>query len=187
VPLKNRAQLWAFEALKEASLRMPFPLKGLDSDNDGAFINHHLLRWCSEKGVVFSRSRAYRKNDNRHVEQKNWTVARRYFGYLRYDTDEALKVLKELSRLLSFYVNFFQPSVKLQEKRRNGGKVRRIYDEPKTPFERVLKHPGVPKTVEEDLRRKYQELNPADLRRKILRLEEKLFNLATPIKGVLHE
>jgi hypothetical protein len=118
---------------------------------------------------------------------KNWTVARRYFGYFRYDTEEVLEVLKELSQLLSLYVNFFQPSVKLKEKRRNGGKVWRIYDEPKTPFERVVEHPGVPEMVKEELQRKYEELNPANLRRKILRLQEKLFRLATPVKGVTYE
>jgi hypothetical protein len=187
VPLKNRAQVWAFEALKEASLRMPFPLKGIDSDNDGAFINYHLLRWCQESGIVFTRSRPYHKNDNCYVEQKNWTVARRYFGYFRYDTEESLKVLKELSELLSLYVNFFQVSVRVKEKRREGSKVRRVYDEPKTPFERVLEHQRIPEMVKEELRRRYEGLNPAELRRRILRLQRRLFRLATPVKGVVYE
>lgn len=186
-PLKNRAQKWAFEALQKISRRMPFPLKGIDCDNDGAFINHHLLKWSQEKGIVFTRSRPYRKNDNCRVEQKNWTVARRYFGYFRYDTEKALEVLKELSEVLSLYTNFFQPSVKLIEKRRIGSKVKRIYEEPKTPYERVLEHPAIPEKTKEELRRKYEELNPAELRRKILRLQKKLFELATPVKGVEYE
>ena len=181
VPLRNRAQLWAFEALQEASRRLPFPLRGLDSDNDGAFINHHLLRWCRQRG------RPYRKNDNCYVEQKNWTVARRYFGYFRYDREEALRVLKELSGLLGLYVNFFQPSVKLKEKRRKGGRVRRVYDEPKTPFERVLEHPKVSEVLKAELQRRYEGLNPADLRRKILRLQQELFRLATPLRGITYE
>jgi len=162
------------------------PLRGLDSDN-GAFINHHLLRWCRQRGILFTRCRPYRKNDNCYVEQKNWTVARRYFGYFRYDREEALRVLKELSGLLSLYVNFFQPSVKLKEKRQKGGRVRRVYDEPKTPFERVLEHPRVSEVLKAELQRKYEGLNPADLRRKILRLQQELFRLATPLRGITYE
>ena len=120
-----------FLALNQAKERFPFPLKGIDCDNDSAFINHHLFRWCQERGIVFTRSRPYWKNDNCHVEQKNWSVARRYFGYFRYDTEEAFQVLKELSRLLSLYVNFFQPSVKLREKVKKNGREKRIYEEPK--------------------------------------------------------
>ena len=187
VPLKNKAQVWAFSALKEASSRMPFPLKGLDSDNDGAFINYHLLNWCRENRIVFTRSRPYRKNDNCHVEQKNWSVARRYFGYFRYDTEEALRVLKDLSGLLSFYVNFFQPSVKLKEKVRSGGRVKRVYDDPKTPFERVMECPGISKEIKEKLLEIYDRLNPADLIRRILKLQRRLFELATPVKGVFYE
>ncbi len=96
-------------------------------------------------------------------------------------------MLKELSRLLSFYVNFFQPSVKLREKVKKNGREKRIYEEPRTPFERVLEAPGISEEVKEALRKKYEELNPADLRRKILRLQQKLFRLATPVKGVTYE
>lgn len=128
VPLKNKAQVWAFTALKEASNRIPFPLRGLDSDNDSAFINYYLLKWSQENRIVFTRSRPYRKNDNCHVEQKNWSIDRRFLGYFRYDTDQALEILKKLSKLLSLYVNFFQVSVKLKKKIRDGSKIKKVYD-----------------------------------------------------------
>ncbi len=187
IPVRNRAQVWTFEALKEATKRFPFRIRGIDSDNDSAFLNHHLYRWCKEKGIVFTRSRPYRKNDNCHVEQKNWSVARRYFGYWRYETERSLEVMRELGELLSLYINFFQPSVKLVEKVRVGARVRRKYDEPKTPYERVLEAGGISEETKEVLRRTYERLNPAELRRKILRLQRMLIRLATPVEGVTHE
>jgi len=187
VPVKNRAQVWTFQALQEALQRFPFPIRGLDCDNDGAFINRHLVEWCQEEGILLTRSRPYWKNDNCHVEQKNWSVGRRYLGYGRYDTEEALRVLRELGVWVSLYVNHFQPSVKLLRKVREGAKVRRIYGEPKTPYQRVLEHPEVSEEIKEELRRRYEGLNPAELYRKIRRLQRKLFMLATPVQGVVQD
>jgi len=99
---------------------------------------------------------------NCHVEQKNWTVARRYFGYYRYDTERSLEVLRELGELLSLYINFFQPSVKLIEKVRNGSKVRKRYDEPQTPYEGVLESGIVSEDGKEKLRSRYDKLNPVE-------------------------
>ena len=98
-----------------------------------------------------------------------------------------LEVMRELTRLLSLYVNFFRPSMKLKEKRQKDGRIRRIYDQPKTPYQRVLEHPKIPEETKERLRKRYEELNPAELRRKILGLQQKLFGLATPVKGVEYE
>jgi len=162
-------------------------LRGLDSDNDSAFINYYLLKWSQENRIVFTRSRPYRKNDNCHVEQKNWSIARRFLGYFRYDTDQALEVLEKLSKLLSLYVNFFQVSVKLKKKIRSGSKIKKVYDEPKTPFERVTEHPMVSEEVKEKLLKRYDRLNPAELRRKIFKLQEKLFRLTTPVRGKFYE
>lgn len=188
IPVRNRAQVWTFEALKEATERFPFRIRGIDSDNDGAFINHHLYKWCREKEIVFTRSRPYRKNDSCHVEQKNWTVARRYFGYYRYDSERSLEILKELSGLLSVYINFFQPSVKLIKKIRSGSRVKKIYDEPKTPYQRILESPMVSEEVKDELRRKYRALNPVKLRKESRRSRDQkmLYKQATPVKGVIH-
>ena len=107
--IRNKAQKWAFEALIDIQGRLPFKLLGLDSDNDSAFINGHLLQYCNEKQITFTRSRPYRKNDNCFVEQKNYSVVRRAVGNLRYDSEEELKSLNELYRHLRLYTNFFQP------------------------------------------------------------------------------
>ena len=85
----------------------PFPIRGIDSDNGSEFINAHLLSYCEEEHITFTRSRPYRKNDNCFIEQKNYSVVRRALGYLRYDTDEELEVINELYKVLRLYTNFF--------------------------------------------------------------------------------
>jgi len=187
IPVRNRAQRWTLEAMKEAMERFPFRIKGIDTDNDSAFINKYLLEWTREEVIIFTRSRPYWKNDNCHVEQKNWSIGRRYLGYLRYDTEEALEVIKEIGELLSLYVNYFQPSMKLVRKERIGSKVRKEYDEPKTPYERVLESPEIEEGTKEKLRARYEELNPAELHRRIKDLQERLFRLATPVRGMKYE
>lgn len=177
--IKNRAQKWAFEALIEIQERLPFKLLGLDSDNDSAFINAHLLRYCEEKGITFTRSRAYKKNDNCFVEQKNYSVVRRAVGYMRYDTEEELKTLNELYEYLRLYVNFFQPVMKLKEKTRIGSRVTKRYDDPKTPYQRVIESKHIDKTIKRKLKRQYESLNPAELKRAITKLQGKLTRLAT--------
>ncbi|MGB9765828.1 MAG: transposase, partial [Candidatus Saccharicenans sp.] len=94
--MRNRAQVWTFQALKKIKQRLPFALLGIDSDNDGAFINDHLVRYCQENNLTFTRSRPYRKNDSCYVEQKNYSVVRRLVGYLRYDTEEEQRLLEQL-------------------------------------------------------------------------------------------
>jgi len=176
--VKNKAQIWVFEALKDIRGKLPFDLLGIDSDNGGEFINDHLVRFCREEQITFTRSRSYRKNDNCFIEQKNYTIVRRYVGYARYETDIAQKLLNELYGHLRLYVNFFQPVMKLIQKKRIGSRVRKKYDEPQTPYQRVLASPFVPEKKKEILRQEYAQLNPADLRRKIAKLQDKLFTLA---------
>ena len=132
--IQNKAQVWTFDALKAIRHRLPFPLLGIDSDNGGEFINHHLLRYCQDEHITFTRSRAYRKNDNCYIEQKNYTVVRRAVGYARYDTPQQLRVLNELYGYLRLYTNYFQPVMKLISKQRQGAKVKKKYDEPRTPY-----------------------------------------------------
>lgn len=177
--IRNRAQKWAFEAITTIEERLPFILLGLDSDNDSAFINAHLVKYCDERQITFTRSRPYRKNDNCFVEQKNYSVVRRAVGYLRYDTAEELESLNELYRYLRLYVNFFQPVMKLKEKTRIGSRVKKRYDTPKTPYQRVRESKHIDRATKKRLKRQYEKLNPAELKRTITKLQNKLMELVT--------
>jgi hypothetical protein len=176
--IQNKAQVWTFDALKAIRRRLPFPLLGIDSDNGGEFINGHLLGYCQEEHITFTRSRPYRKNDSCYVEQKNYTVVRRAVGYARYDTPQLLGLLNELYGHLRLYTNYFQPVMKLLSKERQGAKVKKKYDQPKTPYQRVLGSPTVATKVKRRLKQEYALLNPAQLKREITRLQHKLFKLA---------
>ena len=123
-------------AVHKMSKALPFDLVGLDSDNGGEFINHRLYTYCQRNEITFTRSRPYKKNDNAHVEQKNWTVVRRLVGYDRYSTRAALSKLEKVHMLSNQYTNFLQPVMKFQHKSRNGAKVHKVYDKARTPYER---------------------------------------------------
>ena len=124
-------------ALSEIAGVLPFRLLGVDSDNGSEFINWHLKRWCEQKDIQLTRGRPYKKDDNAHIEQKNWTHVRKLLGWERYDTHEAVEAINDLYHELRLWLNMFLPSVKLLKKVRVGSKVRRVYDGPRTPFERV--------------------------------------------------
>jgi hypothetical protein len=177
--VRNKAQVWVFEALQGIAKQLPFELRGIDSDNGGEFINNHLLRFCAETRITFTRSRSYRKNDNCFVEQKNYSVVRRAVGYLRYDTEEEQRVLNELYGHLRLYTNFFQPVMKLLKKTRIGSRVKKTYDTAQTPHRRVLASPAVAEENKKRLKRLYAGLNPAALKRHITRLQNKLIHLAS--------
>jgi hypothetical protein len=174
----NKAQRWVHEALVEVADGLPFPLLGLDSDNGSEFINNHLFAWCGEREVTFTRSRPWRKNDNCYVEQKNWTVVRHAVGYLRYETQEDLAVLRELYQLLVPYVNFFQPQMKLLEKTRQGAKVRRRYEPAVTPYRRLLASGELSDESHTRLKRTYHELNPVALSKEMAQLQATLLSTA---------
>ena len=126
------------QALNQIAEVLPFRLLGVDSDNGSEFINWHLKRWCEQKEIQLTRGRPYKKDDNAHIEQKNWTHVRKLLGWERYDTHEAVEAINDLYRQeLRLWLNLFLPSVKLLKKVRVGSKVRRVYDGPRTPFERV--------------------------------------------------
>jgi len=175
--VKNKAQKWVFDALVDITELFPFPIKGIDSDNGSEFINDHLLRYCTEKKITFTRSRAGNKNDGAHVEQKNWSVVRRAVGYHRYDTAEELGLLNEIYGLLRLQTNFFAPSQKLVEKHREGAKVTKRYDLAQTPYQRVLADQQVTTSTKQALTRQYQTLNPAQIRRDLLDLQDRLLEL----------
>ena len=183
----NKAQTWVFEALQDLRQRLPFTVLGLDSDNGSEFINHHLRAYCNEQQITFTRSRPYQKNDNCYVEEKNWSIVRRYVGYARYDTPAARDLLNNLYRILRDYTNFFLPSMKLKEKIRDGAKVRKRYDAAKTPYQRILDSNSIPKAVKERLRRRYEQLNPAALHRQIRNLQKQLDKLGARQQGKQEE
>ncbi len=142
-PVMGKSQAFVQEALDDIRKALPFLLRGIDSDNGSEFINYHLVAYCKAHNIQFTRSRPYKKDDNAHVEQKNWTHVRKLFGYLRYDSEEALALMNELCREdLRLFHNLFLPSVKLMAKKRVGSRLRRIYDSPKTPLDRLLDSPG---------------------------------------------
>jgi hypothetical protein len=174
---RNQGQEAIFTALLEIRQRLPVPLLGLDSDNDGAFINEHLKRYCDQEGLAFTRSRPYKKNDQAHVEGKNWTVVRQYIGYDRFEGDVARLALNALDKDLRLYVNFFQPMMKLKEKMRVDGKVKKVYDVAQTPYQRVLASPDVTEEDKQTLRDLYPTLNPVKLLDAIERHLEKLWRI----------
>ncbi len=179
--IKNKAQKWTFEALMHIKQRIPFEILGIDSDNGGEFINYHLYEYCAQNKIEFTRSRAYRKNDNCFVEQKNNSVVRRYAGYLRYETEEQLSILNQIYDCVRLMVNFFHPSMKLVSKTRSGAKTHRRYDEPKTPHQRLMSSEHIPQSIKDSLAVQFNELNPAEINRQILSLQEKLLEATVKI------
>jgi len=167
VPLLAREQSLVVEALDVLFRRIPFAVRGIDSDNDGAFINETLLGFCNARQVEFTRSRPYRKNDQAWVEQKNGAVVRRLIGHERFSGVVAGQALAQLYQAARLYVNYFQPSSKLLAKRRDGGKVRRTHDRPATPCERLLRHPAINEKGKESLRSQRQQLDPLELLHRI--------------------
>jgi hypothetical protein len=134
----GKGQTGIVAALEDMRQSLPFALHGIDSDNGSEFLNAHLVRYCQTHGIQFTRGRPYRKNDNAHIEQKNWTHVRRLIGWDRYDNTAAVDLLNDLYRHeLRLMMNLFQPSVKLLRKERIGSRLRRVYDAPRTPLERL--------------------------------------------------
>lgn len=165
-------------AIHEIARCLPFPMRGLDSDNGSEFINHHLYAYCQRKGITFTRSRPYKKNDSAHVEQKNWSVVRRLVGYERYSSRAALVQLNRVYQLVRCYVNFFQPVMQLQRKTRHGAKVHKVYDTARTPYRRLLESGVMAQEQRDALANQYQKLNPVRLLGQINRSLEQLWQLA---------
>lgn len=164
----GRSQRATNKSLENIRARLPLPLKEIHPDNDSALINNLIYRYCQDRGIKFSRSRPNRKNDNAYVEQKNWTHVRKVFGYLRYDTQEELEIMNDLNRNeLRLFKNFFQPQFKLLSKERIGGKIKRKYDLPKTPYQRLMESDQLSQKTKQELTELYLSLNPAELKRRI--------------------
>lgn len=135
--VRGKSQIRVQEALEHIRQQLPFALRGIDSDNGSEFINAHLHGYCRRLGIQFTRGRPYKKDDNAHIEQKNWTHVRKHMGYLRYDSDAALAAMNDVYADLRLLQNLFLPSVKLQAKVRVGARLRRRYGPAQTPLERV--------------------------------------------------
>ena len=167
----GKGEAATFEQIKDIENSVPFDFLGFDSDNGGEFINYHLWRYFVNRKTPaqFTRSRAYKKNDNSHVEQKNWTHIRQWLGYGRFENPELVPLLNNLYKNeWRFFHNLFCPSVKLLEKKRVGSKTIKLHDKPKTPYQRIMESSCVSDNVKEQLSKTFKSLNPFELHRAIM-------------------
>jgi hypothetical protein len=177
-PVWGKGQQRVKTAIHKIRLDLPFSLLGLDSDNGSEFINQCFYNYCHQQKITFTRSRAYKKNDSCHVEQKNGNIVRRLVGYDRYTSKAAYQCLERLYYLVRLYVNFFQPTMKLISKTRHGAKVRKVYETAQTPYQRLLKLAIFRQNKQVELTALYQGLNPGHLLKQINGNLEQLWKLA---------
>ena len=174
-------------AVHDVRQQLPFKMLGLDSDNGSEFINQSLYGYCKQWNITFTRARSYKKNDNCHVEQKNWTVVRRIIGYDRFSTQASFKALNDVYTLLRLYVNFFQPVLKLVSKTRYGARVHKVYDTALTPYRRLLVSGVLTESKKRELASIYNYLNPVILRKQIIQAVEYLWSLSDHQKSQIEE
>jgi hypothetical protein len=172
--IARRSQQATQAGLSQMRTRFPFRIRELHPDNDSALVNDLLWDWAQREKIRLSRSRPYRKNDNAWVEQKNWTHVRKVVGYARFDTTGELRLLNEIYQVLRLYKNFFLPTIRLQSKTRVGGRIRRVYDQPCTPYQRVMASPQIDRKTKRELQSMYEGLNPAALARRLRELRREL-------------
>jgi hypothetical protein len=175
LPVRQRTQLAVFETMRT---QLPFLLLGLDSDNGSEFINDLLFQYCLSEKITFTRSRPYQKNDQAHVEQKNWSVVRRLIGYDRFETEEEYLLLQNIYADLRLYANFFQPVLKLVSKEHVDKKLVKRYDTAATPSQRVLASKDIPFETKARLTNLYVQLNPVQLRTTIDEKVAKLWKIS---------
>jgi transposase InsO family protein len=175
----GKSQVRVQQALEAMRSVLPFALLGIDSDNGSEFINDHLYRYCKDRNIQFTRGRAYKKDDNAHIEQKNWTHVRKLLGYVRYDSQQALETMNDLyQNELRLLQNLFLPSVKLVKKERVGSRLKRVYDPPQTPLERVLASPKADPQKVAELKHLRDTLNPFELSKTIDKKLERVYQMA---------
>ena len=178
LPVWGKGQQRVKTAVHRMRQSLPFPLLGVDSDNGSEFINQCFYTYCREEKITFTRSRAYKKNDSCHVEQKNGNVVRRLVGYDRYTSQAAYECLGRVYYLIRRYINFFQPTMKLLEKTRHGAKVHKVYDTARTPYQRLLETDVLTQVKQTELAATYRGLNPVLLLKQINGNLEQLWQLA---------
>lgn len=184
IPLIRKSANDVIIGLNTATELLPFTLLGLDTDNGSEFINYDLLKYCQEHNITFTRSRAYKKNDQAHVEEKNGSVVRRLVGYDRFEGQAAWEALARLYKVMRLYVNFFQPSLKLLSKERSGAKVAKKYHPAKTPFQRLLLSDHLTSETKEQLTLQYQNLDPVTLLKQLESLQNQLWEYSWNNKQV---
>ncbi len=169
VAVMGKGEAGIVKAIEIIKKDLPFILKGLDSDTGSEFVNWHMVKWCQEQGLFFTRSRPYMKNDNAYVEQKNYTHIRKWLGYGRFDSLAQLKTINDLYRGdLRLWNNFFRPVMKIQSKEKvNNSLCRKRYDVAQTPYQRLMGSPQIPPETKEQLQKLYESLNPVKLREAI--------------------
>lgn len=178
IAVENKSQHHVFIGIDTLRKRFPFPVLGIDSDNGSEFINDHLKKYCEQNRITFTRARPYKKNDSCYVEQKNWSVVRKSVGYLRYETKAEVELMNQIYTKLRLYTNFFQPQSKCIEKIRIGSKIKKRYDKAKTPYQRILECDSIDGKIKQSLKNLYKTLNPVALKREIVYLQDKLYNMA---------
>jgi len=175
----GKSQIGVLNAMEDIELALPFKLLGIDSDNGSEFINYHLKTFCDQNHIQFTRGRPYKKDDNAHIEQKNYTHVRKILGYLRYDSGPVQKAINELyQNELHIFQNLFLPSMKLSKKSRVGSKLKRRYDKPQTPLERVLKCPQADPVKVQRLKRLRDQTDPFELAKRLEQKLERIFEMA---------
>lgn len=174
VAIPNKGQHAVFAAIKTIRARILFSFLGVDSDSGSEFINDILYRYCIQEKITFTRGRPGKKNDNPFVEQKNDSIVRHWVGYKRYETEEQVQLLNDLYALLRVYTNFFLPVMKLTGKTRIGSKIKKSYDSPKTPYQRILEAEDVSENIKEKLKEQYKILNLVLLKKQLDILTKKL-------------
>jgi len=176
----GKGQTGVLEQIHHIEQSLPFPLRGFDCDNGSEFLNHHLLRHFTERRqpIQFTRSRAYHKDDNAHVEQKNWTHVRQWLGYERFADPSIVALLNDLyTQEWRLFHNFFCPSMKLISKERVGSKTLKRHDSPKTPYQRIMESPAIGETVKHALTTQLKTLNPFVLREAMESKLKEIFNV----------
>jgi hypothetical protein len=173
-----RSQHAAKEGLTAMKPKFPFRMKELHPDNDSALLNDLLWDWTQEEKIRLSRSRPYKKNDNAWVEQKNWTHVRKVVGYRRFDTTGELRLLNEIYGVMRLYKNYFLPAMRLKSKTRVEGRIKRQYDASKTPYQRAMASRQVSRQKKQEMKSLYEQLNPAELNRRLTELRAELEKLS---------
>jgi transposase InsO family protein len=179
--LRNKAFRWVFQALQDACSRLPLPVRILHSDNGSEFINHALATWCAQQGIALSRSRGDKKNDNCFVEQKNGNTVRKIVGYARFAGDRGVAALQEVYCHYDRLLNFFYPCQKLISKEREGQKVKKKYDTPRTPCERVISDPAVPQQLRDRMQALKADIDLMGEMKLMQQALDKLPSLADPV------
>ena len=180
-----RSQHATKEGLSLMRPRFPFRIRELHPDNDSALVNGLLLDWCREQRIQLSRSRPYQKNDNAWIEQKNWTHVRKVVGYRRFDNTSELWLLNEIYAVLRLYKNFFLPTIKLASKTRVNGRIKRAYDQARTPYQRLMESRQVERNSKQQLQATYDSLNPAELQPRLSQLREQLETASAAKSGIV--